>query len=98
LTVLNTSYLPGQLKVIAASFGLLEAAALIAAPGPRRGRRSPTPIHLALLPCRRYCSPAALSSPPYCPNAAASSRLTQPIYHNCEGYSRARLVGLRVFS
>jgi hypothetical protein len=38
VTVINTFYLPGQLKVIAVSFGLLEAAALIAAPGPRRGR------------------------------------------------------------
>jgi hypothetical protein len=36
--VINSSFLPYQLKVIAPSFAILEVAALIASPGPRRGR------------------------------------------------------------
>lgn len=36
--VLATGFLPGQVQVIAASFAILETAALIASPGPRHGR------------------------------------------------------------
>jgi hypothetical protein len=35
--VINADYLPDQLKAIAVSFAILEATALIASPGPRRG-------------------------------------------------------------